>query len=130
MAWSRSSVIFSAHPTQPLVLARHFPSSRQFVIPSPTPLVTALFSYDPPTVISVSPSGEWLFAYFPGRDCDGVACLWRRESKLDAWLVRDFWTTPRGAGIVTAEWTNPSREVSHVQFPSYYFAEESVDSGS
>ncbi|THH26462.1 hypothetical protein EUX98_g7717 [Antrodiella citrinella] len=110
VAWSRSSIIFSAHPTQPLVLARHFSSSRQFVIPSPGPLVTSPTSYDPPTVISISPSGDWLFAYFPGRGGDGVACLWKRAFQLDSWSVRDFWTTPLGAGIVTAAWTNHSRE--------------------
>ncbi|TCD64663.1 60S ribosomal protein L7 [Steccherinum ochraceum] len=110
VAWSRSSVIFSAHPTQPLVLARHFSSSRQFVVPSPTPLVSSPTSYDPPTVISISPNGEWLFAYFPGREGDGVACLWRRDHQLDTWGVREFWATPRGAGIVTAEWTNHNRE--------------------
>lgn len=31
--------------------------------------------------------------------------------QLDSWVVRDWWSTPNGSGIVTAEWTGLDREV-------------------
>ncbi|KAL4251734.1 hypothetical protein ABKN59_004474 [Abortiporus biennis] len=110
IAWSRSSVIFAAHPTQALVLARHFSSSRQFILSSPPPIGEVPSSYGSPTVISVSPDEAWLFAYFPGHDSNGVACIWQRGSQLDSWTVFDWWNTQRGAGIVTSDWTGAERE--------------------
>ena len=112
MAWSRSSVIYSAHPTQPTVVARHFPSSKQFVAPTPTSILENLASYDPPTVISVSPSEDWLFAFFPARGCDGIGCLWQRGSQLDHWEVREQFRYEQDGGVVTAEWTSSERPVS------------------
>ena len=112
VAWSRSSVIYSAHPTQPTVVARHFPSSRQFVVPSSTSILENLAAYEPPTVISISPSEDWLFAYFPAHGCDGIGCLWERGSQLDHWEVREQFHYERGAGVVTAEWTSSERPVS------------------
>lgn len=111
VVWSKSSVILSAHPTKPVILARHFSSSRQFFIPSPSQVNESPSSYEPPSIISLSPNESWLFAYFPGKDQDGVACLWRRMYQLDSWVVRDWWSTPNGSGIVTAEWTGLDREV-------------------
>ncbi|KAJ7343408.1 hypothetical protein DFH08DRAFT_962517 [Mycena albidolilacea] len=110
VAWSSTSTIFSAHPTQPLVAARHFSSSKQFVLPSPGPILSSLGSYEPPAVISVSPSGEWLFAYFPSGEIDGLACLWHRGAPLDVWGVKEWWTLNRGAGIVAASWLGSPRE--------------------
>ncbi|KAJ7235441.1 hypothetical protein B0H12DRAFT_1027447 [Mycena haematopus] len=110
VAWSSTSTILSAHPTQPLVAARHFSSSKQFVLPSPGPIISSPSSYEPPTVISVSPGGQWLFAYFPSGEIDGVACLWQRGAPLDVWGVKEWWTLNRGAGIVTASWLGAPRE--------------------
>lgn len=112
VVWSRSSIIYSAHPTQPTVLARHFPSSRQFVVSSPIEMLTHASSYEPPTVISISPTEDWLFAYFPGRDREGVGCLWERGSQLDTWTVKERFQYAQGAGVVTAEWTSSERPVS------------------
>ncbi|KAJ6496752.1 hypothetical protein C8R47DRAFT_1042539 [Mycena vitilis] len=106
VAWASTSTIFSAHPTQALVTARH--SSKQFVLQSPAPILSSPGSYEPPTVISVSPSGEWLFAYFPSSEMDGVACLWQRGAPLDVWGVKEWWSC--GAGIVTASWLGGPRE--------------------
>ncbi|KZT09518.1 uncharacterized protein LAESUDRAFT_508521 [Laetiporus sulphureus 93-53] len=110
VVWSRSSIIYTAHPTKPVILARHFPSSSRFEIPSPTPIPTKTAPYDPPTVISVSPTDDWLFAYFPGRGCDGAGCLYRRGPQLDSWKEREWWGFAPGAGVVTAEWTSSQRE--------------------
>ncbi|KAF8212153.1 hypothetical protein K438DRAFT_1806059 [Mycena galopus ATCC 62051] len=110
IAWSSTSTIFSAHPTQPLVVARHFSSSKQFVLQSPTPILSSPSSYEPPTVISVSSGGEWLFAYFPSGEIDGVACLWQRSAPLDVWGVKEWWSLNRGAGIVAASWLGGPRE--------------------
>ncbi|KAJ6502473.1 hypothetical protein C8R45DRAFT_620728 [Mycena sanguinolenta] len=110
VAWSATSTIFSAHPTQPLVAARHSFSSQQFVLPSPGPIISSPSSYEPPTVISVSPSGQWLFAYFPSGEIDGVACLWQRTAPLDVWAVKEWWSLNRGAGIVAASWLGAPRE--------------------
>ncbi|KAK0210934.1 hypothetical protein DFS33DRAFT_1296412 [Desarmillaria ectypa] len=108
--WSNSSVIFTPHPTQPTILARHFSSSKQFNIPSPAPILAALTDFDPPTIISASPNDDWLFAYFPGRGVPGAGCLWFRGPEIDNWSLKDYWTLPLGAGVVTASWLGAPRE--------------------
>lgn len=99
-----------------MVLARHFPSLRQFIVPSPSQVIDNLSSYEPPTVVSISPGEEWLFAYFPGRERDGVGCLWRRGHQLDSWIVRERFTYARGGGIVAAAWHSNDRPVSRLAF--------------
>lgn len=111
MEWSNSSTIFAAHPTQPLLTARHFSSSKKFVVPSPTSIINSPASYLPPTVISVSPTDDWLFAYFPGRHSDGLGCLWQRGLQIDGWTVKEWWGIARDAGVVTASWLGTPREV-------------------
>lgn len=110
LVWSRYSVIFTAHPTEPLVLARHFPTSRNFTIPPPKLVLDKPASYGPPTVICVSPVDDRLFAYFPGRGGDGAGCLWKRKAPLDSWHVWEYWPLPQGAGAVAAAWTAAPRE--------------------
>lgn len=112
VVWSSTSTIFSAHPSQPLVTARHFSSSKQFVLQSPGPILSSPSSYEPPTVVSVSPGGDWLFAYFPSGEIDGVGCLWQRGAPIDVWGVKEWWTLNRGGGIVTADWLGGPREVA------------------
>ncbi|KAI8989685.1 hypothetical protein BD414DRAFT_484925 [Trametes punicea] len=108
--WSKSSVIFTTHEYQPLVLARHFPTSRQFVLPSPPSVISSPLSYDPPSILSISPTNEWLFGFFPGKGTAGIGCLWRKGNQLDNWAVREYWSFPAGAGVVTAAWTSAHRE--------------------
>ncbi|OCH92234.1 hypothetical protein OBBRIDRAFT_773705 [Obba rivulosa] len=110
LVWSPSSLLFRAHPSQPLVVVSHFPSDRQFALPSPPPVLSAPTAYSPPTLVSVCPADEWCFAFFPGRGGDGAACLWTRGAQLDNWLIRDCWSFPQGAGVVAAEWTCAHRE--------------------
>lgn len=111
VAWSSSSIIFTAHPTQPIIVGRLFPSSKQFFLVSPDPIIHSPASYAPPTVISVSSNDHWLFAFFPGRDSDGIACLWNRRSCLDAWIVKDYWPFSRGAAVIACAWAGSEREV-------------------
>ncbi|KAG6866974.1 hypothetical protein C0991_003890 [Blastosporella zonata] len=115
LEWSQSSIIFSAHPAQPLITARHFSSSKQFVIPSPTQVVAAPTSYEPPSLISVAPSDDWLFAYFPGHDVEGIGCLWVRGPQIDNWMLKESWPIAQGAGPVAASWLGQPREVSIFQ---------------
>ncbi|KAH9951450.1 hypothetical protein B0H21DRAFT_719063 [Amylocystis lapponica] len=110
LAWAKSSTIFTAHPTQPQILARHFPSSRQFTLPPPQPIASSPALYEPPTVISIYPTDDWIFAYFPGRGGDGIGCLWRKGPQLDNWTVREWWPFSAGAGVVAADWTCSHRE--------------------
>ncbi|EPS98539.1 hypothetical protein FOMPIDRAFT_143657 [Fomitopsis schrenkii] len=110
LVWSKSSVVYTAHPSEPLVLARHFPTSRHFVLPSAPKILASPTSFEPPTVISISNNDELLFAYFPGRGGDGAGCLWQRGVQLDNWQVRECWNIEQGAGVVTAEWTSTQRE--------------------
>ena len=110
LEWSQSSIIFTAHPTQPLVTGRHVLSSKQFALPSPAPVLSSPASYEPPTVISVDPRDDWLFAYFPGQN-DGTACLWMRGIQIDDWNVKEWWSCATGAGVVAARWLGSSREV-------------------
>jgi len=121
VAWSTSSIIFTAHPSQPLLLGRLFPSSRQFVV-SPEPILRASSSYEPASVISVSPNDHWLFAYFPAREGDGIGCLWKRGSQVDSWIVWECWPFSPGAGVVTAAWAGMEREVC-----SYHVVPDVID---
>ncbi|KAH9857142.1 hypothetical protein C2E23DRAFT_375639 [Lenzites betulinus] len=108
--WGKSGVIYTGHEHQPLVLGRHFPTSRQFVLPSPPQITSTPSAYNPPSVVSVSSTDEWLFAYFPGRGTDGVGCLWRKGGQLDNWVVNECWRFAVGDGVVTASWTSSHRE--------------------
>ncbi|OJA14296.1 hypothetical protein AZE42_10485 [Rhizopogon vesiculosus] len=110
VAWSTASTIFTAHPSQPLILGRVFSSSKQFLVVSPDQILNNPASYEPPNVITVSSNDHWLFAYFPGRDCDGVGCLWQRGYSLDKWNIREYWPYERGAGVVSAVFIGPDRE--------------------
>lgn len=112
VAWSSASTIFTPHPSQPLILGRFFSSSKQFLIVSPDQILNNPAAYEPPNVITVSSNDHWLFAYFPGRDCDGVGCLWRRGYTIDKWNIRDYWACERGAGIVNAVFVSAEREVT------------------
>ncbi len=109
--WSKSSVIYTAHESEPQVLGRHFPSAQQFYLPNP-PLPYPIEA-DPPTVLSLCPSDDWLFAYFPGKSGEGFGCIWHKEAQLDDWQVKECWTYPVGGGIVTAAWSYPHREVRY-----------------
>ncbi|KAF8163366.1 hypothetical protein B0H34DRAFT_650242 [Crassisporium funariophilum] len=108
--WSNSSVIFTAHPTKPLITGRHFSSSKRFVLPSPAPVALSPASYDPPSVITVAATDEWLFAYFPRRDGEGTGCIWKRGPQIDSWDVKESWSFPKGGGAVTASWLGNPRE--------------------
>jgi hypothetical protein len=108
--WSASSVIFTPHPTQPLVLARHFSSSKQFTVPSPGPILSSPASYGPPSLISGSPDDEWLFAFYPGRGSDGAGCLWKRGHELDSWIIQESWSYAPSAGVVAASWLGAPRQ--------------------
>ncbi|PCH37980.1 hypothetical protein WOLCODRAFT_64515 [Wolfiporia cocos MD-104 SS10] len=110
LAWAKSSVIFTAHLVEPLVIARHFPSSQEFILPAPTPILKEPSKFDPLTIVSASPTDDWLFAYFPGRGSDGLGCLWRRGPGVDTWQARDSWPCPLGAGVIAVEWTVAPRE--------------------
>ncbi|KIY43345.1 hypothetical protein FISHEDRAFT_53152 [Fistulina hepatica ATCC 64428] len=108
--WSTSSIIFSAHPTEPILIGCHFSSSKRFTIPSPAPVLTTPGAYSPPSVVSAAPSGDRLFAYFPGIVGEGIGCLWSRGATLDAWEVQQWRSFPPGAGVVCATWLGTSRE--------------------
>lgn len=109
--WSQSSVLFTAHPTQPLVCGRYFSSSKQFKLPSPPLIVSSPKSYEPPSIISVAPDDEWLFAYFPGHNGDGAGCLWKRGAQIDSWTVREWWSFAPGGGVVVSSWLGQPRVV-------------------
>ncbi|KAF9075212.1 hypothetical protein BDP27DRAFT_1315692, partial [Rhodocollybia butyracea] len=108
--WSNSSIIFTGHALQPLILARHFSSSKQFTMLSPAPLMSNPNNYEPPTIITCSPDNRWLFSFFPGRGQDGLCCLWQRGMELDNWSVKEWWTFASGAGVVAASWLGGPRE--------------------
>ncbi|KAG2078225.1 hypothetical protein BDR04DRAFT_1087976 [Suillus decipiens] len=110
VAWSNASTIFTPHPSQPLILGRSFPSSKQFLIVSPDQVLNNSAGYEPPNVITVSSNDHWLFAYFPGRDRDGVGCLWQRGNSIDKWTIKDYWACERGAGVVNAVFVGAERE--------------------
>ncbi|KAI5123618.1 hypothetical protein M0805_003433 [Coniferiporia weirii] len=108
--WTSSSLIVTAHATEPRVICTHFPSNRHFVLPGAPSLTASPASYEPPTVIAASARGDWIFAYFPGIDVDGVGCLWNKQRRIDDWVIKEWPTFARGDAVVSARWLNPDRE--------------------
>ena len=123
LQWLNTSTILTAHANEPKVTGLHYPSNKQFILPSPTPISNAPSSYEPAKVISATASGFWAFAFFPGIGTEGVGCLWRRMPQVDKWVVKDYWSFPREGGAVTAQWFSNEREVS-----SYFRLWNDVDS--
>jgi hypothetical protein len=111
--WSQSSVIFTASLTQPIITGRYFSSSKTFVLPSPSPIISSPGSYESPSIITVAAGDEWLFAYFPRCDGDGTGCLWKRGPQIDNWTVKEFWSFAKSGGVVVASWLGRPREVSN-----------------
>ncbi|KAI0065405.1 hypothetical protein BV25DRAFT_1906053 [Artomyces pyxidatus] len=110
VAWTSSSTILFAHATLPTIVGRVFPSHAQFAVPPPAPITGSPALYEPPTIINVSPNGQWMFAYFPGRDEAGVGCFWTRGIQVDDWNVREWWSFPSAGGAVTSTWLGHPRE--------------------
>ncbi|KAI0273731.1 hypothetical protein BC834DRAFT_855279 [Gloeopeniophorella convolvens] len=108
VVWA-SSAILCAHESEPIVVGRTFPSSQQFILPSPAAVAAAPGSYEPPTVLTLSPDESWLFAYFPGRQQPGVGCIWRAHH-ADSWVVVEPIGFSRNGGVVSAAWLGHVRE--------------------
>jgi hypothetical protein len=109
--WTSLAILF-AHESEPAVVGRAFPSSRQFRLQSPSVIANTPGSYDPPTILCVSPDENWLFAYFPGRQIPGVGCFWKVRH-ADGWDVVESISFARGRGVVSAKWLGHAREVCH-----------------
>jgi hypothetical protein len=109
VVWTSLAILF-AHESEPAIVGRAFPSSRQFRIQSPTVIANTPGSYDPPTILCVSPDENWLFAYFPGRQIPGVGCFWRAQH-ADGWEIIESISFARGRGVVSAKWLGHVREV-------------------
>ncbi|THH09465.1 hypothetical protein EW145_g1983 [Phellinidium pouzarii] len=110
LQWTSSSLIITAHATEPRVVCVHFPSNKHFTLPSAPSLAASPTSYEPPTILSASARDDWIFAYFPGIDIDGAGCLWNRSHPIDEWAIKDWRTFSRGDAVVAARWLNPERE--------------------
>ena len=109
VVWTSLAILF-AHESEPVIVGRAFPSSKQFRLQSPAVVTNTPGSYEPPTTLCVSPSEDWLFAYFPGRQMPGVGCFWRAQ-QADSWDIIEFISFARGRGVVTAKWLGHAREV-------------------
>ncbi|TFY72667.1 hypothetical protein EVG20_g347 [Dentipellis fragilis] len=113
IAWgSLSSTIFTAHPTQPIIYGRLFPSSKQFTVPAPAPVLNAPTTYYPPTTLTISPDDRWLFAYYSSREGSGLGCFWSRGVHVNDWNLKEWWPFARGAGVVTSAWLGHTRQWS------------------
>ena len=110
VVWTSMAILF-AHEIEPAIVGRAFPSSRQFRLSSPAAVANAPGSYEPPTILCVSPRGDWLFAYFPGRQVPGAGCFWRAAEHADGWDIIESISFPRCRGVVTAKWLDHAREV-------------------
>lgn len=111
MQWTGSALILTAHATEPQVACIYSPTNEHFFLPSPPTLTASPTSFEPPTVISASPQEDWIFAYFPGKNCDGVGCIWNKSNAINKWLVKEWTTYPRGDHAVEARWSYLNREV-------------------
>lgn len=125
--WTSLAILF-AHESEPAVVGRAFPSSRQFRLQSPSVIANTPGSYDPPTILCVSPDENWLFAYFPGRQIPGVGCFWKVQH-ADGWDIIEHISFARGRGVVSAKWLGHAREVRQDTMISskYWFTRMTVD---
>ncbi|KDQ19771.1 hypothetical protein BOTBODRAFT_169828 [Botryobasidium botryosum FD-172 SS1] len=117
LAWSSANLILTAHAILPKIYAQLIPPSptpsvAKFTIPSPPPIINApAKSYAPPTVISLSPSDAYLFAYFPpDSGAEGIACVWERGAEISTWAVKEYWSVPRVEGILCCKWLGEDRQ--------------------
>ncbi|KAF8274923.1 hypothetical protein EI94DRAFT_1711996 [Lactarius quietus] len=108
VAWTSSAILF-AHESESAVVGRAFPSSRQFLLHAPVVVSNAAASFEPPSILSVSPDETWLFAYFPSRQGPGLGCFWRAH-RADGWDCVEIMNFPRDGGIVSAAWLGQARE--------------------
>ncbi|KAI0006126.1 hypothetical protein BJV74DRAFT_22263 [Russula compacta] len=106
--WTSLAILF-AHESEPAIAGRAFPTSRQFRLQSPAVVTNTPGSYEPPTVLSISPDENWLFAYFPGRQIPGVGCFWRAQ-QADGWDIVEPISFALGSGVVSARWLGQARE--------------------
>ncbi|KZP00712.1 hypothetical protein CALVIDRAFT_533049 [Calocera viscosa TUFC12733] len=145
IVWTKTNAILSAHPTQPYIIGRiplladSSPSAKpiQFTLPTPDRLSLSPSSFNPATVLLLSPSDTHLFAYFPssrtgervGIEGDptgnlqsisesGVGVIWERSSErpsertaeIDNWTVATFWTLQAADAVVGGRWIGMDRE--------------------
>ncbi|KAI9509649.1 hypothetical protein F5148DRAFT_1186141 [Russula earlei] len=108
VVWTSSAILF-AHESEPAIVGRAFPSSRQFRLQSPPIVISAPGSYEPPTILCVSPDENWLFAYFPGRQIPGVGGFWRAQ-QADSWDIVESVSFASGRGVVSTRWLGHARE--------------------
>lgn len=112
IVWSKASITYYPHASQPLIEGLHFPSKRYVSVPQPSIIQGTSFDFEPPSLISISSCDRWLFGYFPSFSSQGVGCLWQRGDEVDEWQERYRWTFVRGAGPIAAAWVGGAREVS------------------
>jgi hypothetical protein len=129
VVWSKTSVIYTSHLSQPLVNATHFPSKRQVTVPQPSVIQTAPYNYGPPNILSISPCDRWLFAYFPGIGAAGVGCLWRRGDEVDVWTEKEWWHFAHGNAPIAAEWIGGNREARNFFLSQAYSLYLTFNSG-
>ncbi|KAI0256797.1 hypothetical protein BJV78DRAFT_1116968, partial [Lactifluus subvellereus] len=106
--WTSSAILF-AHESEPVIVGRAFPSSKQFLLQPSAVGNSPSGSYEPPSILSVSLDENWLFAYFPGRQVPGVGCFWRAH-RSDNWDIVESISFARGRGVVSAMWLGHARE--------------------
>ncbi|KAF8505026.1 hypothetical protein BU17DRAFT_71546 [Hysterangium stoloniferum] len=109
LQWTSESLILSSHPTIPAVIARVFPSSSSFMLPSPGPVLNNPTAYFPPRIIEVSSENDNIFAYFESKAGDNIACIWTRGETVDTWKVGATWAAKQGEGFVAAKWLAEER---------------------
>ena len=112
--WTSSSLIITAHGTEPRVVCLQFPSNKRFILPDPPGISASPTSYDSPSIIAASSRDDWIFAYFPGSDVDGIGCFWSKPRLVDDWVIREWRTFARGDSVVTARWLNSERQVRNL----------------
>jgi hypothetical protein len=105
--WTTSGII-TAHPSKPILLLYPQPpsTSERKVFPSERRISEDAFG--PARVLSVSESGEHVFAYFPlvNGSNSGSWCIWVNM------LLRKCWTVEQGEAIIDCWWLGNPRQVS------------------
>jgi len=129
IAWARSNVIFSPHPTRPSVHGQiisgtpNTPSTHHFELPLPDPVNASPALFSPPTCIIISDKDSHLFAFFPPSYFSmphatgiklggGVSCVWERTNEITSWHLLEFWPSERGNDVIAGQWLDNNRKAS------------------
>ncbi|KAF8315232.1 hypothetical protein DL93DRAFT_932819 [Clavulina sp. PMI_390] len=122
LCWSEGNVLFSAHPTRPILHGQIVSgqagsnSSVHFDLDLPAQIIQSPALYEPPIAISASNEDRYLYAFFPPSQLNfgaGLSCVWERLDEITSWNILDVYVHERGNDVVASLWLESERKWSY-----------------